>query len=65
MIVVGVPVVCRVTGLTRCGEVRRFVIRINRTIVIRQVTAHASRRQAVVLSARMALVAAGLNVLAR
>ncbi len=57
-----VPVARRMTGLTGGRELRRCMIRFTRAVVIRQVTAHTGRRQAVILSARMALVAACCDV---
>ncbi len=60
-----IPVTGRMTGLARGRELRRFVIRFTRAVVIRQVTAHAGRRQAVILSARVALIAARCDMCTR
>ena len=63
VIEVRVPVVGRVTGLTLVRESGRVVIRFGCTVVIREVTAHASCRQAVVLSGRVTLIAGRLHML--
>ncbi len=49
--------------LTCRREVRRFMVRIGRAVVVGQVATHARCRQTIILPARVTLVAAGLNML--
>ncbi len=57
------PVRGCMTRLTRRREVRRFVIRLGRAVVVGKVTAYTRRRQAIILPTRVALVATGLHML--